>query len=605
MVPHTFVILESLPLTPNGKIDRRALPEPNSLGLSEDSFVAPRNQIEEILTQIWAEVLRVKQVSIHDNFFALGGDSILSIQILTKAKQAGLQLSLKQLFGNQTIAQLAAVADTIKAIEVKQGLVTGTLPLTPIQHWFFEQNLSKPHHFNQSFLLSVSSDLKAELLKQALQQLLVHHDALRLRFTQSASTWQQIYSAPNDSVPFFYIDLSTLAESEQQAAIEDKAASLQASLNLSANLVQVAFFHLGIDKRARLLIIIHHLVIDVENYPVDTTMRSQNYGFDLDNIHGIEQTNYPLTVVAIAREQLLVKISYDTSRFDDAASARMLGHFQTLLEGIVSSPEKQISQLPLLTPSEQQQLIGEWNDTSVDYPVDKCIHQLFENQVERTPDTVAVVFENQQLTYWELNCRANQVAHHLKSLGVGADVLVGLCVERSLEMVVGLLAILKAGGAYVPLDPTYPQERLAYMLNDSQVPILLSQEKLLAGLPEHGARVVCLDTNWEDICTESQDNPISDLTTDNLAYVIYTSGSTGQPKGTLVNHNNVVRLFAATDAWYKFNSDDVWTLFHSYAFDFSVWEIWGALLYGGRLIIVPYLVTRSPGYAANGNALLQ
>ncbi|MBE9228019.1 non-ribosomal peptide synthase/polyketide synthase [Phormidium sp. LEGE 05292] len=1287
MVPHTFVILESLPLTPNGKIDRRALPEPNSVELLGDSFVAPCNQIEEILTQIWAEVLRVKQVGIHDNFFELGGDSILSIQILAKAKQAGLQLTLKQLFGNQTIAQLAAVADTIKAIEVEQGLVTGELPLTPIQHWFFEQNLSQPHHFNQSFLLSVPSDLKPELLQQALQQLLVHHDALRLRFTQSEFTWQQIHSALNNNVAFSHIDLSALPESEQQAAIEAKAASLQASLNLSENLVQVAFFALGIDKRARLLIAIHHLVVDgvswrilledlqtayqqlaqgqvielpakttsfkdwsyklteyaqsetlksevaywlnesrssvpsipidhirgantvastgtvlvslneaetlallqdvpkayntqindvlltalalvlsswtnsksvlfnleghgrediidgvdlsrtvgwfttifpvlvelkttknpavalksvkeqlraipnkgigygllrylsqdseivtklqafpqaqisfnylgqfdrvlnkstwmqlanefagvehsldnnrvhlldissiitgeqlqinwiysknvhqhrtienlaqefvktlqeliahcldpqnggytpsdfplvkldqrkldqllvspvlkqglqtnwqnlediyplspmqqgmlfeslyapdsgvyfeqvicnltgnlnvkafekawqqlvaqhsilrtgfvweqltqplqvvyrqvkvtvevynwqelsaqeqqqqlklflesqrqqgfqlsvaplmrlhliqlstdsyqfvwshhhllldgwslplvfkdlldfyqaisqgeslhyqsaanyrnyiawlqkqdltfakkfwrqklqgftvstplvvdkllpnredgnvgyseqqiqltvpitaavgsfvrqhqltisnlvqatwaillcrysqetdvvfgttvsgrppslmgiesmvglfintlpvrvqvsadtqvldllkdlqaqqveseqysyssladiqgfsevprgmslfesivvFENYPVDAAMRSHNYGFNLDNIHGIEQTNYPLTLVAIAHEQLLVKISYDTSRFDDTTIARMLGHFQTLLEGIVTNPKQPISQLPLLTPSEQQQLIFEWNDTTIDYPVDKCIHQLFEEQVGRTPNAVAVVYEDQQLTYWELNCRANQLAHYLRSLGVGADVLVGLCVERSIEMVVGLLAILKAGGAYVPLDPTYPQERLAYMLKDSQVRVLLSQEKLLARLPEHGARVVCLDTNWENISTESKDNPISDLTTDNLAYVIYTSGSTGKPKGVLVNHSNVVRLFAATDAWYKFNSEDVWTMFHSYAFDFSVWEIWGALLYGGRLVVVPYLVTRSP-----------
>ncbi|MFL9459672.1 non-ribosomal peptide synthase/polyketide synthase [Scytonema tolypothrichoides VB-61278_2] len=1288
MVPHTFVILEFLPLTPNGKIDRRALPEPNSHGLVEQSFVAPRNHIEEILTQIWAEVLRVKQVGIHDNFFELGGDSILSIQILAKAKQAGLQLTLKQLFGNQTIAQLAAVAGTVKAIEVEQGLITGTLPLTPIQHWFFEQNLSQPHHFNQAFLLSVPSDLKPELLKQALQQLLVHHDALRLCFTQSEFTWQQIHSTPNDNVAFSQIDLSALPESEQQAAIEANAASLQASLNLSENLVQVAFFALGIDKRARLFIAIHHLVIDgvswrilledlqtayqqlaqgqaivlpakttsfkdwsyklteyaqsetlksevvywlnesrssvpsipidcmrgintvaststvlvslneietlallqdvpkayntqindvlltalvlvlrrwtnsnralfnleghgrediidgvdlsrtvgwfttifpvlveleatenpvdalksvkeqlraipnkgigygllrylsqdseivtklqafppaqisfnylgqfdrvlntstwmqlanesagvehslnnnrahlidissiiseerlqinwiysknvhqhatienlarefvktlqeliaycldpqnggytpsdfpliklnqrkldqllvspalkqgleqthwqniediyplspmqqgmlfeslyapdsgvyfeqvictltgnldvkafekawqqlvarhsilrtgfvweqlsqplqvvyrqvkvtvevynwqelsareqqqqlelflksqrqqgfqlsvaplmrlyliqlstdsyqfvwshhhllldgwslplvfkdllyfyqaisqgeslhyqstpnyrnyiawlqkqdltlaekfwrqklqgftaptplavdkllpnrengnigyseqqihltvpataavgsfarqhqltisnliqavwaillcrysqetdvvfgatvsgrppslmgiesmvglfintlpvrvqvsantqlldllkdlqaqqveseqysyssladiqglsevpremslfeslvvFENYPVDATMRSHNYGFDLENIHGIEQTNYPLTLVAIAREQLLVKISYDTSRFDDATIARMLGHFQTLLEGIIANPEQHLAQLPLLTPSEQQQLIFEWNDTSLAYSVDKCIHQLFEEQVRRTPNAVAVVYENQQLTYWELNCRANQLAHYLRSLGVGADALVGLCVERSIEMVVGLLGILKAGGAYVPLDPTYPQERLAYMLNDSQVRVLLSQEKLLAELPEHGACVVCLDTDWESISTRSKDNPTSDSIANNLAYVIYTSGSTGKPKGVLVNHSNVTRLFAATEAWYKFNSDDVWTMFHSYAFDFSVWEIWGALLYGGRLVVVPYLVTRSP-----------
>ncbi|GAX45459.1 amino acid adenylation domain-containing protein [Tolypothrix sp. NIES-4075] len=1290
MIPHAFVLLESLPLTPNGKVDRRALPAPDTREGLEASFVAPRNQIEETLAQIWAEVLRVEQVGINDNFFELGGDSILSIQILAKAKQGGLQLTLKQLFGNQTIAQLAAVAGTIKAIAAEQGLVTGTLPLTPIQHWFFEQNFSNHHHFNQTFLLSVPSDTKPELLKQALQQLLVHHDALRLRFTQSESTWEQIHSQPYN-IAFFKLDLSTLPDNEQKAAIEAQANSLQASLNLSEKLVQVAFFCLGINKRARLLIVIHHLVVDgvswrilledlqtayqqvaqgkaialpakttsfkewsyklteyaqsetlkseltywlnesraavpsipvdftagantvasantvlvslteeetrallqdvpkayntqindvlltalalvlsrwtnfnsvlfnleghgredivdgvdlsrtvgwfttifpvllelgatenladalksvkeqlraipnkgigygllrylsqnteitaklqalppaqisfnylgqfdqllntsawlqpasepvgnnqslqsdrshlldinsiiiekrlqinwsystnihkhntieklaqefvnilreliehclapenrgytpsdfplikleqreleriltdlknqdnwqniediyplspmqqgmlfeslyapdsgvyfenlsfslsgkidviafekawqqviakysvfrtgfvwkneqqplqvvyrqvkipvkihdwrdlstqqqqqqlqiflqsqqqqglqlsqaplmrlnliqlgadkyqfvwsshhilldgwslplvfqdllqsyqaicqseklpetptrnyrdyiawlqkqdltlaeefwreklkgfiaptpltvdkplsnrqqekssysekqiqltsqttialqtftrqyqltmnnlvqatwamllyrysqekdvvfgatvsgrppaltgvesmvglfintlpvrvqvspetkvldllkdlqaqqveseqfsysslvdiqgwsevprgkslfesivvFENYPVDaaSAAQSQNYSFSIDNVRAVEQTNYPLTVVAVPREQLSVKISYDTSRFDDVIITRILGHFQTLLEGIIANPEKLIFQLPLLTQPEQQQLLVEWNNIQTKYPTDKCIHQLFEEQVQRTPDAVAVVYEDVQtqhvasLTYKQLNTRANQLAHHLQTLGVKPDTLVGLCVERSIEMLVGLLGIIKAGGAYVPLDPDYPSDRLAYMLDDSQLQVLLTQEKLLNALPEHTAKVICLDTDWKHISRESQDNPVTDCTTDNLAYIIYTSGSTGQPKGTLVNHSNVVRLFAATDAWYKFNCDDVWTMFHSYAFDFSVWEIWGALLYGGRLVIVPYLVTRSP-----------
>ena len=249
--------------------------------------------------------------------------------------------------------------------------------------------------------------------------------------------------------------------------------------------------------------------------------------------------------------------------------------------------------LPILKYSDKDLLI-EWNQTQTDYPQQACIHQLFEAQVEKTPNAVALIFNNQHLTYRDLNSRANQLAQYLQSLGVGTEILVGICIERSLEMVIGLLGILKAGGAYVPLDPTYPQERLAYMLNDSQVRVLLTQEKLLTSLPEHIARVVCLDTDWREICAESEDNLLGDSQTDNLAYVIYTSGSTGQPKGTLVNHSNVVRLFEATNSWYHFNQDDVWTLFHSYAFDFSVWEIWGALLYGGRLVVVPYLVTRSP-----------
>ncbi|MCA2762227.1 MAG: amino acid adenylation domain-containing protein, partial [Microcystis sp. M151S2] len=285
---------------------------------------------------------------------------------------------------------------------------------------------------------------------------------------------------------------------------------------------------------------------------------------------------------------------YNTDLFNSETVERMNGHFLTLLEGIIANPNERVSQLPLLTKVEQQQLLIAGHNTQVDYPADKCIHQLFEEQVERTPNDVAVVFEEQQLTYNELNRRANQLAHYLQSLGVKPDELVGICVERSLEMIVGLLGILKAGGAYVPLDPDYPQERLSFMLEDSQVKVLVTQAKLVESIPEHQAQLICLDTEWEKIAQNIPSNPESGVKPDNLTYIIYTSGSTGKPKGVLVNHANVVRLFAATDSWYHFNSNDVWTLFHSYAFDFSVWEMWGALLYGGRLVVVPYLVTRSP-----------
>ena len=335
-------------------------------------------------------------------------------------------------------------------------------------------------------------------------------------------------------------------------------------------------------------------IVVFENLPVDAVLSSHNNSFDLENIQVSQETNYPLTVIALPGEQLEVKISYDTSRFDDAAIARMLGHFQTLLEGIIANPIQCISQLPMLTAVEEQQLLVEWNNTQADYSQNKYIYKLFEEQVALTPNAVAVTFGNQQLTYQQLNTQANQLAHYLRSLGVKADALVGICVERSLEMIVGLLAILKAGGAYVPLDPEYPQERLSFMLEDAQVSVLLTQQQLVESLPQHQARVICIDTDWEKIAQEYKTNLENTATPDNLAYVIYTSGSTGKPKGVLVNHSNVVRLFAATDAWYKFNQDDVWTMFHSYAFDFSVWEIWGALLYGGRLVVVPYLMTRSP-----------
>ena len=285
---------------------------------------------------------------------------------------------------------------------------------------------------------------------------------------------------------------------------------------------------------------------------------------------------------------------YNTDLFNPETIDRMIGHFVTLLEAIVENPQKSIAQLPLLTEFEQKQLLIDWNNTKTDYPQNKCIHQLFEEQVERTPDAIAVVYENESLTYRELNSRTNQLAHYLQSLGVVGDVLVGLCVERSIEMMIGVLGILKAGGAYVPLDPDYPQERLSFMLEDSQVKVLLTQKKLVQSLPEHQTGIVCLDTEWERIAQESTSNPENGAESHNLAYIIYTSGSTGKPKGVLVQHSNVVRLFAATNDWYHFNAQDVWTLFHSYAFDFSVWEMWGALLYGGRLVVVPYLVTRSP-----------
>ena len=214
------------------------------------------------------------------------------------------------------------------------------------------------------------------------------------------------------------------------------------------------------------------------------------------------------------------------------------------------------------------------DDTASDDPRDTCVHELFEQQAARTPDAVAVVLENQQLTYRELNGQANQLARHLRTLGVGPEVLVGLCVERSLEMVIGLLGILKAGGAYVPLDPAYPRERLALILADAGVKVLLTQEPLLAQLPAQVVHVLCLDRDAARLAAESQENPARLAAAENVAYVIFTSGSTGRPKGCMVTHHNVVRLFLTTERWFHFRADDVWTLFHSVAFDFSVWEMW-------------------------------
>ncbi len=285
-------------------------------------------------------------------------------------------------------------------------------------------------------------------------------------------------------------------------------------------------------------------------------------------------------------------LEYNTRLFDADTISRMAGHLRVLLEGIVAEPDQRISELPLLTAEERRQVIEQWN-ARTPFPGDACLHSLFEAQVERTPEALALTFGREQLTYRELNRRANQLAHYLVKRRVGPESLVGLCVERSVEMVVGILAILKAGGAYVPLDPAYPADRLAFMIQDSGVEVLLTQQQL-AGLVSGSAEVVCLDTGWDAIAREPEGNPRVPVLPENLAYIIYTSGSTGRPKGTQIAHEQVSRLFTATEPWFHFGPGDVWTLFHSYAFDFSVWELWGALLYGGRVVVVPYWVSRSP-----------
>ena len=287
-------------------------------------------------------------------------------------------------------------------------------------------------------------------------------------------------------------------------------------------------------------------------------------------------------------------LKYNTALFEADTVARMAGHLRTLLQGIVANPEQSVATLPLLTKAERRRMLVERHSAGPAYVSDQCLHHGFEAQVEQMPDAIAVCFEHARLTYGELNRRANQLAHYLQSLGVGPGTLVGICVERSLEMVVGVLGILKAGSAYVPLDPAYPKERLAFMIEDAEVPVLLTQAHLVTALPAHTARTVCVDTDHAVLARQSTANPHSGTTPDHLAYVIYTSGSTGKPKGVLVTHRNVTRLFTATQDWFHFDAADVWTLFHSYAFDFSVWELWGALLYGGRLVIVSFMASRSP-----------
>ncbi|MFN6534745.1 MAG: amino acid adenylation domain-containing protein [Nostoc sp. EkiNYC01] len=332
---------------------------------------------------------------------------------------------------------------------------------------------------------------------------------------------------------------------------------------------------------------------------VQVVFSLQNAPQSASNLSGLNIQNIALPIDIKARFDLEVNFwetpgglegswCYNTDLFDATTITRIAQHFETLLQAIVANPKARVFELPLLSPAERHQLLVEWNDTQVDYPHDLCIHQLFEEQVERTPDAVAVVFEDEQLTYHQLNCRANQLAHYLRSLGVGADVLVGLCVERSVEMVVGILGILKAGGAYVPLDPAYPQTRLAFMVEDVKTSILLTQSHLQDTLPSNLTQtVIALDSNWQMIAEHKQHNLSSQVNPENLAQIIYTSGSTGTPKGTEVLHRSIIGFtFGAKDV-INFNREQIFLQYSSMSWDALTLELWPPLLNGGCCVLYP------------------
>lgn len=287
-------------------------------------------------------------------------------------------------------------------------------------------------------------------------------------------------------------------------------------------------------------------------------------------------------------------IKYNTDLFEDSTVERMQHHFETLLEGIVARPDDRIGHLPLLTEAEIRPLVYGNSDRISRPRCGETLVTLFEARARAKPNEIAVTDLTHRLSYGELNTRANRLAHYLRRLGVGPEVLVGLYLDRSTDLIVAILGILKAGGAYLPLDPAYPKERLAFMLSDSRAPVLVTQRSRVSDLPETPVKQVCIDGDLKWIEQEGGENPNSGVEPGNLAYVIYTSGSTGKPKGAQIVHANVTRLFAETRPWYRFDEHDVWTMFHSFAFDFSVWEIWGALLYGGRLVVVPFEISRDP-----------
>jgi amino acid adenylation domain-containing protein len=302
----------------------------------------------------------------------------------------------------------------------------------------------------------------------------------------------------------------------------------------------------------------------------------------LDPPGGISKFDLTLDVMADS-DELKVTLEYNTDLFDHSTAARMLAHFRVLAEAVVADPKRPLSHLPLLTEEERELMLVRWNDTAVAYERDLCAHEIFEARVERRPDSLALSCGDKKLTYEELNRRSNQLARHLRKQGVGPESVIGICVERSPEMAIGILGTLKAGGAYVPLDPTYPAERLRFMLEDSGASVLLTQERLLDLVPDHGARVVCLDADWNEIAAEDEQNPVNLTTPGNLAYMIYTSGSTAKPKGVALAHEGLSNLATAQMLAFGVGEDSRVLQFSSFSFDASVWETIMALLTGGTL----------------------
>ncbi|MCB8765707.1 amino acid adenylation domain-containing protein [Planktothrix agardhii 1029] len=814
MVPQAFVFLESLPLTTNRKVDRRALPAPNLEGDRRDQYVAPRNAIEEMLLQIWTEVLKVGQVGIYDNFFEIGGHSLLATQLVSRIRSLfKIELPLRSLFAAATVAELAHLIEplqqqnlTLTVPPILPRTKDTELPLSFAQQrlWFLDQLQPNSALYNIPMVLRLQGNLNQGALEQSLWSICDRHEVLRTNFVTINGQPTQIIQTTRETISVVDLqDLPIQEQAEKTEQLKQKQATQPFDL-AKESLIRITLVVLS-ETEHLLLVCMHHIISDgwsievfihelttlynayAQNQPanlaplpiqyadfaiwqrqwlqgdvlqtqlnywrnqladapallslptdhprpavqsfvgayqefslspalsqaltelsrkqgvtlfmtllaafdallyrytgssdilVGTPIANRNRGeiegligffvntlvlrtdladnpsfsqlltrvrevamdayahqdlpfemlvealqperdlshtplfqvaFVLQNtpkseieMTGLKVTDLPLenttakfdlTLAMVHTDNALKGVwEYNTDLFDSGTIERLAGHFVNLLAGIVANPQAQISQLPLLTEVEQQQLLIEWNNTQVDYPQIKCIHQLFEEQAERTPDAIAVVFENQQLTYAELNGRANQLAHYLQSLGVVADQLVAICVERSLEMIVGLLAILKAGAAYLPIDSDYPQERISFMFQDTQVKILLTQESLLVSLPNHQAIVVCLDKDWEQINQASQENLNSAVSAENLAYVIYTSGSTGTPKGVIVTHQAVNRLVLNTN-YIQFTPDDCVVQASNIAFDAATFEIWGALLNGAKIIILAKSVLLSP-----------
>ncbi|HKS08829.1 MAG TPA: amino acid adenylation domain-containing protein [Pyrinomonadaceae bacterium] len=793
MTPAAFVLLDALPLTPNGKIDRKALPAPDFSTASEESFTAPRTQIEEVLLGIWANVLGIKDLGIHDNFFELGGHSLMATRLISQVRnELQVELLVSKVFESPTVARLAEHveqslrdAPAIVYTPIETAPREEPLPLSFAQQrlWFLDQMEPGNPFYNISAVVRMKGPLNVRALEQSFGEIVNRHEVLRTRFdVVDGQPMQIVTPALSWSLPVIDVhehEVAKRATEEAQTPFDLATGQLLRTTLLQLN-----------DEEHALLVTMHHIVSDawsvgifirelnalyasfadeqelqlsalpvqyadfahwqqcwlqgdvlaaqmaywkqhlagapaLLNFPTDrprpavqkfqgesetlvldgalaeslkilsrrqgatlfmtllaafktllfrysgqsdivvgTPVAGRNRA-DIESLIGffvntqairtqlspdmsfsgllsevrsavlegqarqdlpfeklVEELqperslshtpifqvmfalqNVPMPTLELAgltvdcvaatvktakfdfslsfeenADGLVGTLEYNTDLFDAATMTRLLGHYEQLLEGVVSGEETKLGDLQLLTDTEREQLLSAWNDTTLPQQSSLCVHQQFEQHAQTTPNAIAVLCDDRTLTYGELNAQSNKLAQQLRRLGVRPESIVAICTDRSLEMFVGVLGVLKAGGAYLPIDPNYPLERRNFMIEDS------------------GASVVLTPESINELVSKGLDHeaPTTDVDLDNLAYVIYTSGSTGRPKGVAVSHGALLNLVSWHNSTFNISASDRATLLAGVSFDASVWELWPYMSYGASLDLPPDDLRSSP-----------
>lgn len=490
MIPNAFIFLKEFPLNINGKLERKALPKPE---LQTKTFIAPRNDLEVQIAAIWQNILQLDKVSINDNFFDLGGNSLSATRVNSRSGQDDIIVGVPIANRNRT------------EIEALIGFFSNTLVL--------RSDLAD----NPSF-------------KQLLAQIK---------------------------------ELTYGAYDHQDLPFEKLVEELQPERDLSYNPLFQAKFRLENQSPS----------VTIPGLKI-TPLQQTEFAAKLDLSLDMYETP----------SGLVGGFEYNSDLFKPETISRLVEHWRTLLQGIASNPDCRISELTLLTETERQQRLVDWNDTEIEFQQNLCFQQIFEDRVAKTPDNIALVLQ-EELTYRELDRRSNELAAYLSSLGVKSEVRVGICCDRSFEMIIAFLAVLKAGGAYVPLDPVYPQERLNYIVEDSQISILLTQTKHQDKFSHSNLTLINLDSPLPPSTLAPLHPLTSAPTPDNLAYIIYTSGSTGKPKGVLIPHRGLTNLTEHKIRTCQVNSNSCVLQFFSFSFDASIPEIIMSLGCGAKLCL--------------------